>query len=130
MPGENDRPSGGAPRVIAHILGAAVLGLALAALAYFVFFVTPLASLNLVVWAVVAGVIGFVAPTRRLAILDSAIVGFSIVFSYSILGYQGSASLLSAIPVFALLAVAGALGMVAVAAIVHLIRSRVRRART
>jgi hypothetical protein len=109
-------------------VAAVLLGMALAAIAYFLFFLAPLAGLNLIVWAIVAFAIGFFDRTWRMTIVDCAIVGFSIVFSYSILGYQGAGSLLAAIPAFALIAVAGAAGMTAAGAISHLVRSRMRRA--
>lgn len=122
-------PREGPLRVVANVLLAVLLGAALAALASFVFFVGTLASLNLVVWAVIGLGIGLIARTWRQTILDCAIVGFTIVVSYSILGYQGAASLVTAIPVFALIALAGAVGMAAAGAIGHLVRLGIRRAR-
>jgi hypothetical protein len=115
-------------RIVAHIVIAALIGAVLALVALYLFFHGPLVWLNLVVWALVAGIIGFSVSTWRLSILDSAIVGFAIVFSYSILGYQGAGSLLAAIPVFALIAVAGAAGTAAMGALGHLVRTRLRPA--
>jgi hypothetical protein len=100
------------PAVIAlRALGAAALGVALAAVAEFLFFVGHLAWLNLVVWAVVGLALGALSKRWSTATWVDAVVGFAIVFSYSVMGYQGRAPLLSALVPFALLALGGALGM-------------------
>jgi hypothetical protein len=114
-------------------LVAVALGVALAAVAEFLFFVGPLAWLNLVVWAVVGLALGALSRRWTTAIWVDAVVGFAIVFSYSVMGYQGSGPLLNALVPFALLALGGALGM-AVAGVVGFalspIRGRGRRSST
>ncbi len=97
-------------------LGAVALGVALAAVAEFVFFVGHFAWLNLVVWAVVGIALGALSRRWSTAIWVDAVVGFAIVFSYSVMGYQGSAPLLNALAPFALIALGGALGMAAAGA--------------
>ncbi|MEO6532028.1 MAG: hypothetical protein ABIO06_00485 [Pseudolysinimonas sp.] len=105
---------------------AALLGSVLAAIAYYLFFTGSWAWLNLIVWAVVAATTGFILRTWRLSILDCAIIGFAIVFTYSILGYQGSSSLLAVLPAFALIALVGALGTTAMGLVGQLVRRRTR----
>ena len=92
-------------------LGAVALGVALAAVAEFLFFVGPGSWLNLVVWAVVGLALGALSRRWSTAIWADAVVGFAIVFGYSVMGYQGSAPLLDALAPFALIALGGALGM-------------------
>ena len=115
-------------RVAAHIVIAALFGVALALVAYFLFFHGPLVWLNLVVWALVTGIIGFRSTTWRMSIIDSAVVGFAIVLSYSILGYQGASSLITAIPAFAAIALVGAVGTTAMGVLGHFVRTRLRPA--
>jgi hypothetical protein len=92
-------------------LGAVVLGVALAAVAEFLFFVGHFAWLNLVMWAVVGLALGALSRRWSTAIWVDAVVGFALVFSYSVMGYQGSAPLLNALAPFALIALVGAIGM-------------------
>ena len=99
-----------------------MFGVALAAIAEFAFFVGPLAWLNLVFWALIAIVLGFVLRTWAMAIAVCAVLGFTIVVSYSIMGYHGTAPLSNALSVFAVLGVAGAIGMAAAGAAGHLVR--------
>ncbi len=110
-------------------LGAVVLGVALAAIAEFLFFVGHFAWLNLVVWAVVGLALGVLSRRLSTAIWVDAIVGFAIVFSYSVMGYQGSAPLLNALVPFALIALGGALGMAVAGAAGFGVRRLVSRGR-
>ncbi|MEO8529455.1 MAG: hypothetical protein ABI435_10285 [Pseudolysinimonas sp.] len=114
-------------RVAAHVVVAALLGAGLAAVAYYLFFVPPLAGFNLIVWALVALAIGLIVHSWGLVILDCAITGFTIVLTYSILGYQGADPLPSAIPIFVLIALVGALGMTVVGTAAHLVQTRIKR---
>jgi hypothetical protein len=97
--------------VALRALGAVVFGIVLAAVAEFVFFVGHAAWLNLVVWAVIGLGLGALSKHWSTAIWVDAVVGFAIVFSYSMMGYQGSAPLISALAPFALIALVGAAGM-------------------
>lgn len=103
--------------VAARILGAAALGVALAAVAEYLFFVGPGSWFNLVVWAAVGIVVGALSRRWSTAIWMDAVVGFAIVFTYSVLGYRGAAPLAGAVLPFAGIALVGAAGM-AVAGIV------------
>jgi hypothetical protein len=104
-------------RIALRALGAAALGIALAAVAEFVFFVGNAAWLNLIVWAVLGLALGALSRRWSTAIWVDAVVGFALVFSYSVMGYQGNAPLLDALAPFALIALVGAIGM-AVAGVV------------
>lgn len=101
---------------VLRVLGAAILGVGLAAVAEFLLFVGPGSSLNLVVWAVIGIALGALSRRWSTAIWVDAVVGFAIVFSYSIMGYQGSAPLMTALAPFALIALGGAAGMAAAGA--------------
>jgi len=97
-------------------LGAAALGVALAAIAEYLFFVGHAAWLNTIVWAVVGIALGALSRRWSTAIWVDAVVGFAIVFSYSVMGYQGAAPLLNALVPFALIGLVGAAGMAAAGA--------------
>ena len=107
---------------VAFLAGAVVFGVVLAAVAEFAFFVAPFAWLNLVFWAIIAIAIGFVLRTWAMAIAVCAVLGFTIVLGYSVMGFHGSAPLVNAFPAFAGLGVVGAIGMGAAGAIGHLLR--------
>ncbi len=92
---------------------AVALAVLLATIAHFFFFVGDTAWLNLIVWAAVGLAIGAASRRRSTAIWVDAMIGFAIVFSYSIMGYASSAPLLGALAPFALIALLGALGMAA-----------------
>jgi hypothetical protein len=102
--------------VALRILGAAALGIALAAVAEYLFFVGRGSWLNLVVWGVVGLAIGALSTRWSTAIWVDAVVGFAIVFTYSVLGYQGVAPLVGALAPFAAIALVGAAGMAAAGA--------------
>lgn len=111
-------PSGpiGPAGIAVRALGAVALGIALAAVAEFAFFVGHAAWLNLLVWTVIGLALGALSRRWSTAIWVDAVVGFAIVFSYSVLGYAGAAPLLTALAPFALIAVVGAAGMAAAGA--------------
>ncbi|MDP9095980.1 MAG: hypothetical protein M3N26_05410 [Pseudomonadota bacterium] len=97
------------------VRAAAAVGLAvlLATTAHLFFFAGDIAWLNLIVWAVVGLAMGAASRRRSTAIWVDAVIGFTIVFSYSIMGYASNAPLLGALAPFALVALLGALGMAA-----------------
>ncbi|MFI5062145.1 MAG: hypothetical protein ACHP7F_11905 [Actinomycetales bacterium] len=109
-------------RWVIFLAGAVACGVALAAVAEFAFFARPLAWLNLVFWAIIAIVFGFVLRTWPMAIAVCAVLGFTIVVSYSIMGYHASAPLSKALFAFLVLGVVGAIGMGAGGAVGHLVR--------
>src|SRR5436309_1830621 len=106
-------PAGVALRDSAAVL----VGVGLAAVAEYLFFVGPGSSLNLVVWAVIGIALGALSTRWSTAIWVDAVVGFAIVFSYSVMGCQGAAPLITALAPFALIAVVGAAGMAAAGAL-------------
>jgi len=115
--------------VAARALGAVILGVGLAVVAEFLFFVGHAAWLNLVVWAVIGIALGALSRRWSTAIWMDAVVGFAIVFSYSVLGYQGRAPLVDALAPFALIALVGAAGMAAAGAIGFAVRRLLDRRR-
>jgi hypothetical protein len=64
--------------------------------------------LSLVPWGIVGLALGLWEPRPRPALLNGALYGFALAFAFLIAGYSGSASLLSRLPFFALLALFGA----------------------
>lgn len=113
-------------RLAALLIGAAVLGVVLAFVAGFWFFLGSLVWLNLVLWAVIAVALGAALRSWFDTIAACAILGFSIVVSYSILGYGGVAPLATVLPAFGLFGIFGAIGMTAGGSLGHLLR-RLRR---
>lgn len=101
---------------------AAVLGVVLAGIAYSLFFTGGLAWLNLVLWAAIAFAVGAASRSIAGAIATTATMGFAIVLTYSILGYQASRPLVVALPLFAVVALLGAMAMAGAAALGHAIR--------
>jgi hypothetical protein len=118
LPGRVSRVLGS----VAPFVAAALFGVFLAVIAQYLFFVEPPAWLNLVVWTIIAVSVGMTLRTWAMTISICAVIGFSIVFTYSMTGYHANAPLLAAVPLFALLAIAGAIGMAAGGAIGHLLR--------
>ena len=115
--------------VAARALGAVILGVALAAVAEFLFFVGHAAWVNLIVWAVIGIALGALSRRWSTAIWMDAVVGFAIVFSYSVMGYQGAAPLTAALAPFALIALLGAAGMAAAGVVGFALGFAVRRLR-
>ena len=106
-----ESPTTSPAATLLRALGAAVLGVGLAAIAEYLFFVGHAAWLNTIVWAVIGLAIGALSKRWSTAIWVDAVVGFAIVFSYSVMGYQGAAPLLNALLPFALIGLLGAAGM-------------------
>ena len=106
-------------RVIGLLLGAALIGVVLAAIAHYWFFVGTFAWVNLVLWAIIAIAVGAAARTWAMTISVSAIIGFCIVLVYSLLGYHATAPLPTVEPAFAVLSIVGALGMAVASATGH-----------
>jgi hypothetical protein len=117
-PRADTTPAGIALRVAATVL----LGILLATVAEYLFFVGDLAWLNLIVWAAVGVVIGAASLRWSTALWMDALLGFTLVLSYSIMGYQASAPLLGALLPFAAIALIGALGMAGAGAVGHALR--------
>lgn len=113
--------------VTLRILGAVALGVVLAVVAEYLFFVGRGSWLNLVVWAVVGLAIGALSRRWSTAIWTDAVVGFAIVFTYSVLGYQGAGPLVRALAPFALIGLVGAAGMAAAGAAGFALRKLVTR---
>jgi len=127
------QPSSSPPRrlgpvgILLRILGAAALGVALAAVAEYLSFVGRGSWLNLVVWGLIGLALGALSKRWSTAIWVDAVVGFAIVFTYSVLGYQGAAPLIGALLPFALIALVGAAGMAVAGAAGFGIRKLVTR---
>ena len=118
LPGRVSRALG----TVAPFVGAALFGVILAAVAQYLFFVGALAWVNLVVCTIIAISVGVTLHSWAMTISFCAVIGFSIVFSYSMAGFHANAPLLTAVPLFAVLAIAGAFGMSAGGAVGHLLR--------
>ncbi|MEO7122694.1 MAG: hypothetical protein ABI400_06180 [Lacisediminihabitans sp.] len=98
----------------------------LAAIAQYLLFIGTLAWLNLIVWAVIAISIGLALRDWAMTTSVCAVLGFSIVLAYSIMGYKATAPISTALPVFTVLAFSGALGMVAAGALGQMLRRLIR----
>ena len=122
-------PQLGPAGIALRVLGAVAVGVALAAVAEFLFFVGPGSWLNLIVWAVVGLALGALSRRWSTAIWVDAVVGFALVFGYSVMGYQASAPLLNALAPFAMIALVGAVGMAGAGAAGFAVRRLVSRKR-
>jgi hypothetical protein len=120
-------PHNRAPRVAALLVGAALAGALLAVIAGYWFFLGSLVWLNLVLWALIAVMIGAALRTWPITIAVCAVLGFSIVVTYSVLGYAGAAPLYTVLPAFAVLGIGGALGMTGGGTVGQLLRRLQRR---
>jgi hypothetical protein len=109
-------------QLTALLVGAALAGALLAVIAGYWFFLGNLAWLNLVLWALIAVVIGAALRTWGITNAVCAVLGFSIVVTYSLLGYGGVAPLYTVLPAFGLFGIFGAIGMTAGGAVGHLLR--------
>jgi hypothetical protein len=66
-------------------------------------------GISLLPWALVGLIVGYYCLDRRRAAYNGAVYGFFLTFSFMISGYSGSEPLLTRIPFFILLGLAGAL---------------------
>ena len=78
--------------------------------------------LSLIPWTLVGLLLGLWAGRRRWASVGAA-YGFALLYAFMVAGYSGSASLISRLPFFALIALAGAVYGV----VVSWVGSRLRR---
>ena len=85
--------------------------------------------LSLIPWGVAGVGIGASAADVSTASLTGAVYGFALTMAFMIAGYTGSASLLSRLPFFGLLAVVGALCGLTSSIVGALIMRPVRRRR-
>jgi hypothetical protein len=65
-------------------------------------------GVSLVPWGLVALLVGAFAPSRRAALAGASAFGFALAFTFMVTGYDGTASVLSTLPFFALLGTVGA----------------------
>ncbi len=71
--------------------------------------------MSLIPWGLVAVVLGMWG-TKREALKSGAVYGFSLSFAFLVAGYNGTPSLVSRVPFFAILSLFGAVCGVALAA--------------
>jgi len=76
---------------------------------------------SLIPWGLIGLAIGAWC-TQRQGLSAGALYGFCLCFAFMVAGYSGSASLLSRIPFFLLIAAFGAVCGVALAAVGHFLR--------
>ncbi len=82
--------------------------------------------LSLVPWSIAGLAIG-AWSNKRNSMINGAIFGFSVSFVFMIAGYNGSASLFSRIPFFALLGLFGALCGFILGFLGYLMKAGIRR---
>ena len=63
---------------------------------------------SLLPWGLAALLVGVLAGSRRVAALDGAVFGFALAFVFMVAGYDGTASLASRLPFFAVRGLVGA----------------------
>ena len=87
-------------------VGLGVLGAAMGVLGARYVFVGS--GQSLLPWSLVALLVGGFAPTRGAAAAGAAAYGFTLAFAFMVAGYDGSETLLSRLPFFAILGLVGA----------------------
>ena len=87
-------------------IGLAVLGTVLGVLGARYVFVGS--GLSLLPRGLVAVLVGVFAPARGAAVAGAAVYGFSLAFAFMVAGYDGTATLVSRLPFFAVLGLVGA----------------------
>jgi uncharacterized membrane protein YccC len=102
------------------VIMAGILGIILGATGPYYLF---MGSYSLVPWGLVGLALGFWCSMRQ-AFYAGAVYGFCLSFSFLIAGYNGTASIFSRFPFFALLALFGAVCGVALAATGYFLRLR------
>jgi hypothetical protein len=65
-------------------------------------------ALSLIPWGIVGLVLGWWNKPIKGALVNGSLYGFFLAFSFMMAGYQGSASIISRIPFFAILGILGA----------------------
>ena len=65
-------------------------------------------ALTLIPWCITGLLIGYWSANKKTALFYGAIYGFILSFSFMFFGYNGSASIISRFPFFALLGLFGA----------------------
>jgi hypothetical protein len=101
------------------LLIAAVAGIALGALG------GP--AIVLIPWAIAGLTIGYMSADWRQAAASGGLFGFLVAFCFMVAGYNGSESLVSRVPFFALLGIFGAICGIAWALLGRLIGRRFQR---
>jgi hypothetical protein len=87
------------------LLGSIIAGAVLGVIGARVLFVGS--WLSLIPWAFVGIALGYWSWKRQ-AIINGAVFGFVLSFTFMIAGYSGNASIISKLPFFALIGVVGA----------------------
>ena len=65
-------------------------------------------GVSLLPWGLVALLVGAFAPSRRAALAGGSAYGFALAFTFMVTGYDGTATLMSRLPFFAILGILGA----------------------
>jgi hypothetical protein len=82
-----------------------------------------LGAYSLIPWGLVAIALGLWG-TRRQALRSGAVYGFSLSFAFLVIGYNGTPSLVSRFPFFAILALFGAVFGLALSALGYYLKLR------
>jgi hypothetical protein len=85
--------------------------------------------LSLIPWGIACLVIGLATRTWRATLILGAVFGVTVVFAFEIFGYQSTAPLARAVPLFALISVVGGVAAAAGAAAGHALRMLTSRFR-
>jgi hypothetical protein len=75
--------------------------------------------LSLIPWGIVCIVIGLISRSWRATVLFAAVFGGSVVLAFELFGYQSTAPLTRALPLFAAIAIVGGISAAAAAALGH-----------
>lgn len=89
------------------LLTVAILGSVLGVIGSRVLFVGS--SLSLIPWGICGVLIGFGTKSKKEALQQGAVYGFFLAFIFMVSGYEGSTSIITKFPFFALLGIVGSI---------------------
>ncbi len=84
-------------------------------------------GVSLVPWGLVALLVGAFAPSRRAALAGASVYGFALAFTFMVTGYDGTATMMSRLPFFAILGLVGAACAALLALAGHFVATATRR---
>lgn len=90
-------------------------------------FVFVNSGLSLIPWGFASVLIGLLATSRKRALIDAAVFGFALAFSFMAFSYDGDDGVVSVIAPFCLLGLVGSVCAVVLAVVGRAIRGRATR---
>ena len=84
----------------------------------------------LIPWGIAGLLLGYFSKQVKDAVLNGSIFGFLASFLFMVRGYEGSLSLISRFPLFAIIGMVGAIGGLISALVGHIIKTGIKKSKT